>query len=240
MDKKSWELSVEELSETRKLDLYNKYVYTQRAGFESLMNFINVITNKLKEDGEITDLFEIRARIKAPKSAIHNDEEKALDDVFGMEIITATEEELKRVIECILEYMDIFKEKNHNKKNGYKAYHKLLGLKQDKLGELDGKYENFQVPLIEIQFKTMAVSARCSGGTADHTIYKGESKEEIQRQYDNGEFSIYTNIPTMWISRNGELTMLSPDETLKKMYPFLKIKEKSNVKGEKKWKNQNY
>ena len=234
MSKKSWELSEEELNETVKLSEYNRYVFDQRPAFESLINFINNLTKKLNEDGEISDLYEIRARIKAPKSAIYNDEQKALDDVFGMEIITATEEESKKVIDCILKYMNVIREKNHNKKNGYKAYHKLLGLKSDILGDLDKNYIIDYVPLIEVQFKTVEVAVKCSGGTADHTVYKGHSKEDIQRQYDNGEFSIYTNIPTMWVSRNGELKLLSPDETLKKMYPFLKIKEKNNEKGDKK------
>ncbi len=234
MDKKSWELSVEELSETRKFDLYNSYVYSQRAGFEWLINFVNDLTNKLKEDGKISDLFEIRARIKAPKSAIHNDPNKALDDVFGMEIITATETELKVVMRAVARYMKKVRERNHNKDNGYKAWHRLLDFREEKLADLKINSEYLQLPLVEIQFKTMEVAVKSSGGSADHTAYKGESREEIQKKYDNGEFSVFTNIPTMWVSRNGEINMLSPDETLKKMYPFLKLKDKSNEKGDKK------
>ena len=233
MEKKSWELSTEQVSETRKFDLYNNYVYSQREGFEKIMNFINDLTNHLKEEGKISDLFEIRARIKAPKSAIHNDPNKALNDVFGMEIITATETELKVVMEAISEYMKKVKEKDHDKSNGYKAFHRLLDFKTDKLEVLGDNIEHLQFPLVEIQFKTMEVAVKCSGGTADHMLYKGETKEEVQAKYDNGEYSIFTNIPTMWISRNGELRMLSPDETLKKMYPFLKLKDKNNEKSDK-------
>lgn len=234
MDKKNWELSNEEILETRKFDLYNNYVYSQKKGFEALINFINNLTNKMKEDGKISDLFEIRARIKAPQSAIHNDDHKVLNDVFGMEIITATEEELYMVANAILKHMDIVSEKKHDKANGYKALHRLLDLKKDEIENLDLDRKCIQIPLVEIQFKTMEVAVKSCGGTADHAIYKGETKEEVQRKYDNGEFSIFTNVPTMWVSRNGEIKMLSTEETLKKMYPFLKLKEKNNEKGDRK------
>lgn len=230
MEKKSWELSEEEVTESRKFDLYNNYVYAQREGFELLINFINNLTNDLKEKGEISDLFEIRARIKAPQSAIHNDKRKALNDVFGMEIIAATEEELKRVQKEILNYMKILHEKNHNKENGYKAFHNLLDFNAEMIEQISPQNKKIQIPVVEIQFKTMDVAVRCSGGTADHTLYKGKTREEVQRKYDNGEFSIFTNVPIMWVSRNGEIRMLSTNETLKKMYPFLKLEEPSNGK----------
>ena len=210
-----------EVSESQKFDLYNNYVYSQREGFERIINIINDMVNELKENGEISDFFEIRARIKAPKSAIRNDDQKALDDVFGMEIISATEDELEKIIDEIFKFMTPIKEKNHNKPNGYKAFHKLLNFKFHD----SEKFKNITIPLIEIQFKTMEVAVKSSGGTADHTLYKGHNKEEIQAKYDNGEFNIYTNIPRMWVSRNGKLVMLSPEETLKKMYPFLKVKD---------------
>ena len=60
-----------------------------------------------------------------------------------------------------------------------------------------------------------------------------ELMDESNEQYDNGEYSIFTNVPTMWVSRNGEIKMLSVEETLKKMYPFLKLKERNNEKGDK-------
>lgn len=218
--------AVQHLNETEKLEQYNMYVADLKKGFIEVMNFVNAKINDLIEIGKISDFTEIRARIKAAKSAIKNDNTKALDDIFGIEIITATEEEIEIISNNLRPYMKTTKSKKHNKLNGYKAQHKYCYFKKDKLEHLKKMSDVDQMPIIEIQLKTSEVYIKSNGGMADHTTYKGEDKSEIQRKFDNNEFSIYTNIPIMWTSRNRQMVILSPEETLKKIYPFLNTKKK--------------
>lgn len=226
---KSWELTEQQKSKLRRpnemqaLYEYNEYVVQQQNQFEKIMEFVNSFVNNLIEEGEISEHTEIRARIKAAKSALHNDPVKALDDVFGMEIITATEYELEKIMENLQVLMNIYKAKDHDKPNGYKAKHRIMSVKQSQLSKMNIEPEHFElVPMVEFQFKTLATELACLQGNAEHSLYKGEKKEDVQKKYDNNEYEIF-DVPTMWVSRNGKMEMLTLDETLKKMYPFLKI-----------------
>lgn len=209
------------IDEFKKFQLYGEYVSTQRPGFEKIMNLINDWINELKEDGSVSEYVEIRARIKAVESAIYNDNRKALDDVFGMEVIAATEEELQIISNKILESFQVIREKNHDKSNGYKAQHKLIELNHEICSDL----EMDNMPLVEIQFKTLEVAIKSSSGSAAHTLYKGETKESVQAKYDGNVLKKSINVPVMWVSKEGKMVEISLEETLKKMYPFLKIKD---------------
>lgn len=216
-----------------KLMMYNEYVENQRKGFIDIMNFLNNRINDLIERGKISDFIEIRARIKSAESAIRNNDTKALDDIFGMEIITATEEEYNVIIRNLAPYMSTTKFKNHDKENGYKAKHKYWTFKKDKLGYLQEEFDyDINIPMIEFQFKTSKVQISCNTGTANHEDYKGEKREDIQRKYDEGQFNIF-NTPFMWVSKkNGckrEMILLSEEDTLKKIYPFLNTKFKRGL-----------
>lgn len=240
-ERKSWELtpeqkeSLEKRNPMQELYEYNKYVMQQEEEFVKVMNFVNSIINDLIEDREISEFAEIRARIKSQKSVLANDPVKAVDDVFGMEIITPTEQEYKRVIEELKEWMTVQKEKHHNKKNGYKATHLAMTFKKEHikvLGIEEDKYE--EIPMIEFQFKTIETMIRSSRGEAIHSKYKGESLEEIQRKYDAGEYREGSNgvfeLPSMWKSHRGKMILLDTEETLQTMHPFLKTKKRQ--KGE--------
>jgi len=233
---KSWELTgaqkdkvrkIEEVKRNEMQDLheYNQYVVQQKKLFEKIMFYINELINNLRDYGEISEYTEVRARIKAPKSALNNDSIKTLDDTFGMEVITITEHEMKVVMEKIQQFMSIQKSKDHDKPNGYKAKHRIMTFKKDELERLGLEEEMFDVvPMIEFQFKTFETIMRCLKGPAEHTIYKGEKKEIIQEKYDNNEYNVF-EVPTMWVSKNGEMCMLTMEETLKKMYPFIRTKK---------------
>ena len=152
-----------------------------------------------------------------------------------MEIITPTEQEYKRIIEELKEWMTVQKEKQHNKKNGYKATHLAMTFKKEHLNAVgieEDKYE--EIPMIEFQFKTIETMIRSSRGDAIHSKYKGESLEEIQRKYDAGEYSEGSNgvfdLPSMWKSHRGKMRLLDTEETLQTMHPFLKTKNRQ--KGE--------
>ena len=244
---KSWKLTEEQANKIRRseetkrnemqdLYEYNKYVMQQRNQFEIIMFYINELINELKDYGEVSEYTEVRARIKAAKSALDNDTIKTLDDVFGMELITITEDEMEIVMQKIQEFMTVQKAKNHDKPNGYKAKHRIMTFKQSELGRLGIDESKFDVvPMIEFQFKTFETIMRCLKGPAEHTVYKGEKKEKIQEKFDNNEYNIF-EVPTMWVSRNNKMCMLTMEETLKKMYPFLRTKKRADkeqdMKGE--------
>lgn len=243
----SWKLSDQErkrvrekdeaiIKDTEKFMLYNEYIESQKKGFIAVMNFINDKLNDLIAKGKISELIQMRARIKSIESAMKNDSGKALDDVFGIEIITATENEITTILQNLAPYMLKTKCKNHNKPNGYKAKHKYWTFKRDKMHHLTDSNIDYEgnIPMIEFQLKTSEVYVKCNnGGTADHTTYKGETKEEIQQKYDNGKFNVF-NTPTMWVSENDvnstkKMKLLSSEETLKKLYPFLNTKSKRGI-----------
>lgn len=216
------------------LELYNDYVAQQKEAFKAIMYYFNDILTELKETGEISDFTEFRARIKAPKSALYNDSKKALDDVFAMEFIGATEKEVDFLLSTISNIAITTRQKNHDKPNGYKAKHRVFSINEETRNEIAEKF-NIQdttlFPVIECQFKTIAVAIEANTGTAAHIDYKGIDPEEIQANYDKGEFIQGYDIPQMWVSKDNKMKKLSSDETLKKLYPFLNIsKKKENVK----------
>lgn len=247
---KSWELTQEQKeklkhrNQMQDLYEYNKYVMQQEEEFVKVMNFVNSIINDLIEEREITAYTQVRARIKSQKSVLQNDSIKLVDDVFGMEIVTATEQEYNKIIEELKDWMTISpyrKPNNLNKQNGYKATHINMTLKKehiDTVGIQEDKYE--EIPMIEFQFKTIAVMINASIGAAAHTIYKGENMEEIQRKYDAGEYETgkigIFELPTMWKSEKGKMRLLDTEEVLETMYPYLKLKPK--VKNMKEIKNK--
>lgn len=242
-NKKSWELSEadarnvnkkneEIISDTKKYMLYNEYIEGQKNGFIAVMNFVNNKLNELIARGRISDLIQIRARIKSAESALKNDSGKALDDTFGMEIITATEDEITAILQALTPYMLKTKCKNHDKPNGYKAKHKYWTFKKDKMDYLEDDIDHEEnIPMIEFQLKTSEVYVKCNnGGSADHTTYKGQTIQEIQEKFDRGNFNVF-NTPTMWASENdgngiNKMRLLSSEEALKKIYPFLNINKR--------------
>lgn len=239
-ERKGWILSEKEkaefeskaetvINDNLKLMIYNEYVEEQRKGFIAVMNFVNSKINNLIDEGRVSEFIQIRARIKSVASTLLNDSNKALDDIFGIEIITATEEEYDTIIRNLIPYMHKTKSKNHDKPNGYKAKHKYWTFKKDKMEYLEGDFEyERNIPMVEFQFKTSEVQVKANIGSANHEDYKGEKREYIQKKYDEGGFGIF-NTPFMWASEDRKMRLLSKEETLKKIYPFLNTKIKRGI-----------
>lgn len=98
---------------------------------------INLVISKLENDG-IIGKTKLRTRIKTVKSALTNTEEKALDDIFGFELVTQNERD-KEVLMLLIH--NLFSEKysrhkNHNKSNGYFAHH-CTGIVKTKVPEME-------------------------------------------------------------------------------------------------------
>lgn len=84
--------------------------------------------------GEDTKL---KVRIKDYSSSYRNTENKLLDDMFGMELVTSTEEEKEFLILFNHLLFNMRKDKKFEKENGYDAYHFIgdYNLKIDNLDE---------------------------------------------------------------------------------------------------------
>ncbi len=168
---------------------------------------------------------------------------KMLDDVFGITIITDTQEEVDILYKEIQEKFKIEKYKKMNKPN-YHATH--LTMWKDP--------NNEQSPLVECQLKTRQDYI----DSYDHTLYKVESNIErkleqedkiqknqrvklnqdgvrkvegiIQEYYDKGKFSIISNIPRMWEATFNEdeeemkMIRLTEQQILKRVYPSIVIR----------------
>ena len=117
---------VKEPNDTERADIYQKYVNMQKDHFLAFINYVNNILAVLKYSGSIVSGYtRFSARIKSTESALNNDkkEGKALNDVFGLEIDFATEEEKAFVLELLRDSLTETKSKVHNKDNGYVASH---------------------------------------------------------------------------------------------------------------------
>lgn len=114
------------------LDGYKEYIASLGGNFiETAETYIECI--KIAKDNELIGDVKVKIRIKDFSSASTNTDTKMLDDVFGMEIVTATEFE-KEVL-MLFNYLifDIQRDKKYNKveenkknnkvREGYVAYH---------------------------------------------------------------------------------------------------------------------
>lgn len=223
-------------SEKEKENIFNEYLNEQQEQFIRIINYINEYMNTLREKGIISSFLEMRARIKSKESAFNNDGVKALNDVFGMELICASEEEINIAIESLSKLFIVVKRKVHNNKNGYKALHYTCSAKEDLIELLwQMQFEKDYIPLIEFQYKTIAVDYRSTYGKKNHEEYKHTDIEQVQRLYDEGKLIQGKNIPYMWISdsNNKKMRKLTVEETIKKMYPSIKMKEKYKEQGKK-------
>ena len=104
-----------------------------------------------------------------------------------------------------------------------------------KTQKLKGK-DNIYQPIIEVQFKTIAVYEEATNGTADHGDYKGLEIEEIQKAYDLKGHLPRSSLPAKMYKSNCEeneygepkpvVKITDPDEKAATMYPFLVINRK--------------
>ena len=220
-------------TEREKATAYNKFIIDQQNPFILFINYINKYMNGLREMGIISNFLEIRARIKTSKSAFQNDQKKTLDDIFGMEFVCATEREAKVARAHMEQLVTTIRSKKHNKKNGYKAEHCVCTPTRaiiDKLNlEQNIPYFDELFPVIEMQFKTIAVDYEANYGRASHETYKREDMKEIQNLYNSGKLIPGIYIPYMWVSdlESNKMRELTTEETIKKMYPSLKLRDNS-------------
>lgn len=231
----------EKLTEEQAREIYKRYVAEQQEQFIAFINYLNQYLNKLKEQNEVLKNVQLRARIKATKSALKNYEIKALNDVFGIEFVCENEEGLKMLQNEMSRILNVTRIKVHNKKNGYKAVHYSYTMKQELVNKLNILLEQKGIkpvgwdlfPLIEIQYKTSNVFGEANLGKANYQKYKHVKKAQLKRikqLYESGELAVGELIPYMWMSNSidGKMKKLSTEEILRKMYPTLDITNNNN------------
>lgn len=230
------------LTEREARRAYNKFVIDQEEQFIMFINYLNQYINYLRDLGKITPHLAFYARVKATNSAYQNHAEgKALDDVFGIEILATAEAEYRTLMKEIesnpkaTHLIRVVASKKHDKENGYKAEHHTCIIEPklvEKLNSLAGRFIQDRIPdqffpLIELQYKTMEVYYQGNFGTASHEEYKNTEIKSIQKLYDSGMLTIGEYIPNMWMSNpdSDHVKELETRDVLKKMYPSLVLKD---------------
>lgn len=208
------------VNKINKEKLYENFICSQEAGFFRFMNYVYTVVDELKRKAKVSQFIEIRARIKDVTSALTNFEKnKLLDDVFGMEIICATENDIHTIKEELEKNLYSTRSKFHDKTNGYKAWHECYSAKIDSQKQLEkwdlcGEY----VPAVECQFKTIAVELNPE---ASHHDYKNVNKLQMQSKLENETLKVGIQIPKMWVSRENGFHELQYKEIIQRVYPFI-------------------
>lgn len=215
--------SSREISERiKKENIYTEFVSSQEQGFIRFINYINEVIDMLKQKAKISPFIEIRARIKDTNSALNNFfNDKLLDDVFGVEIICASENEINIIKNELEKYLKSTRSKKHDKPNGYKAEHESYSAKSSNIEDIEHWHLNKDdVPVVECQFKTIEVELNPE---ASHHDYKKVNKQEIQSKLETQTLEIGKEIPRMWVSRESGMHELSYKEIIQRIYPFVDI-----------------
>jgi len=233
----------------------------KKNGFLSTLDYFQEILEKLIRENKISPNTRIIARIKDIQSALSNDttisreksfwgslllfigeelkeQEKKLDDIFGMTIVAESEEDKEKILARI----------NEAEKNG-----SITRATVDKhIDAEDRIYREIHMLLYRTGEKNPVIECKLMlredyENVTDHTLYKvkclrGKSLKEdeldtlmekirefIQQFYNNGRFQKKENVPQMWestyIREIGRMKrkLLSKEDCLKTVYPFIEI-----------------
>lgn len=216
------EKQAQTINSINKENLYADFIHSQEQGFFRFMDYIYTVVDELKRKAKVSQFIEIRARIKDIKSALINFEKnKLLDDVFGIEIICATENDIHTIKDELEKYLYSTRPKFHDKSNGYKAWHECYSAKTSAKEQLK-KWSLYGecVPAVECQFKTIAVELNPE---ASHHDYKNVDKAQMQSKLENETLKVGIQIPRMWVSRENGFHELQYKEIIQRVYPFIDI-----------------
>ena len=199
------------------IQLYRNFVTSQEEGFVQLMELIAQKIYIMQQEGKISDSLEYRARIKDAISALENhNQDKILDDIFGIEFISNSEQEVDKIRHMInANFKVVKKPKDFKKPNGYQAKHRVY----TPIGELA---KEKTIPVFECQYKTFET---VENPFADHADYKGVNKEKVKEElkYNTKVFGL--TLPYMWLYEEGTMRRLTYKETIQRIYPFVDVSE---------------
>ena len=114
------------------VEAYIKYIQGQGENFLEFIETLNDCIG-IAEKYELIGNVNIKARIKDFDSSKRNSEKKALDDIFGVEIIPTTERDKEWIMLLTELIFRIGKNQGFDREsNGYKAYNQMVSLRDSK------------------------------------------------------------------------------------------------------------
>ena len=159
-------------NDIEKEELLRHYIFSQKKEFEAYMKFVNSILCVLKQFAIVSEYTRFLGRIKSVESSLKNDCVKTLNDVFGVEIDSATTGETAFLCDLITANIVKTKEAVHNKTNGYVAYH------ASGYPKIKGLYEKLEM-MLKTEFKEEDLFDSYKKNVRD------KAKEEIQKNVAN-------------------------------------------------------
>lgn len=160
------------------LDAYRKYVSECLPGFINFMELLNSAITTLEDDLVMSNI-KFKARLKDGISSLKNTENKALDDIFGFELITPNERDkeiLMLLMHKIFDEKLCYKAKNHDKSNGYKAHHCIGILKHEFTGD---EFSDIEAYILNAKGKAIKKKYRDLTKQEQADIGKEELYEQI-------------------------------------------------------------
>lgn len=203
---------------------YKSFINHQKSGYEITAKMIGYIVERMIQEKIITADIQITGRIKSYHSVYENSNKKSVDDCFGIRIVGKREDllEIEKQLEKILV---IDRTKDHRKKKKkYNAVHQMVHMKKQ-YAEGNGLDYNL-FPLIEVQYWDMDLEQLCTTGELSYANYKQSDFKRICKQYLENPESVLEEMPIYYEIKGNNIRMLSKRETLYKLYPEIKEKDK--------------
>lgn len=230
-------------------EIYNKLVQSKVDEFIKVKEYISGILEKLLQQGKIGRGVILLSRIKSPASVVQNRLlKKDLKDIFGITILTTTQEEVHPIGEVLREEkrFEISSKKQKKEERGYEAIHCLFhaGDKSNRNNETLVEchlqtHENYRDAYPHILYKARTRSGRDLTHEEEKQII-----EKIQSMYEDGTLAGHklsggkkSRLPQMWVSgfnQQGEMKeqKLNEEMILKIMFPFLDLSKKKHINPE--------
>lgn len=222
-------------------EIYNELADGKVSDFMAVKDYLSQTLEQLLQEGKIGKGVLLLSRIKSPASAVQNWKiGKKLYDIFGITLLTTTEQEAEEIREALRKdkKFNMSSNKQMNEKRGYEAIHFLFhvgedGGKKTKVECHMQTHEAYKNVYPHIFYKVRRKLNR--------DLTKDEEKqieEKIQQMYISKELSGHilshgrkSRLPQMWVkSFNAQGKMqeqeLTEDMILKIMYPCLDLSKK--------------
>lgn len=208
---------------------YNSFIERQRVGYEMTATMIGYIVEKMKNANIISNEVSISGRIKSFKSAYENTGKKAVDDCFGIRIIGPMDD-LRKIQAVIESEFTVDATKDHSRKvnSSYNAIHEMLHMKRKYASKSGVNYETF--PEVEIQYWEEELREKCVYGELAYSKYKSKDLIDILNRLEKDRERVLLDLPVFYMVEGREITRISKQEALYKMYPEIEEIEKGKKK----------
>lgn len=202
---------------------YKSFITHQKSGYEITAKMIGYIVDKMVQEKMITGDVQITGRIKSYHSVYENSHKKSVDDCFGIRIV-GKREDLVKIKEQLEKILVIDRTKDHRKKKKkYNAVHQMVHIKKQ---YIEGKGLDYNLfPVIEVQYWDMDLEQLCTKGELSYANYKKSDYQRIRKQFAQNPQEVLKQMPIYYDIVGNKIYMLSPEETLYKLYPEMKDRE---------------